>query len=816
MVCARTLVRVRLIDTRISRLTPAYGPGIPPTPLDFTASPRLPSHLLPRRFAMPLSRFQNFALILLPCLAFTTSAALVPAAEGESADKVAAGHSYHGEAFNEGPRQAAVMMPGMAPTDFPTSTKSEIAQGFVEQGIAQLHGFWYLEAERSFRQAAKEDPELAIAYWGMAMANVNNDKRARGFIDEAMTKSKQNTSKREKLYIEALDRFIPKNQQDEDSDKELTKEEKDREREDKTKRGERYVADLEKILHEFPDDVEAKAFLVVQLWMGDRYGVKLTSRYAVEALLEQIFTANPEHSAHHYRIHLWDSARPANALVSAAKCGPAGSGIAHMWHMPGHIYSKLKRYSDAAWQQEASARVDHSHMIRTRLMPDQIHNFAHNNEWLVRNLIHIGRVADAVDLARNLVSLPQHPKYNSLEKGGSHKYGRQRLVQTLTKFGLWQQLIDEMGGSFLPATDHESTRLDELGWLAVAQFMADQQSSGAQTLRQLRRQRLELRTRLIDLADTEASADDDSPSKEQVKKDIEAFKPVIARVAAAAAAKRKDKDALNKHLKNAKLDALMEAQWRGLAGDMNEAIKAAERAVKSGPEEVRPLAVLVDLLWREGKQDRAKEEFEKLRSVAGEADLQTPLLAALAEVAKEAGVEGDWRKQPKPAEDLGQRPPLDQLGPFRWEPYRSESWQAKTPDGEVVTDVELGSRPKILIFYLGFGCLHCVEQLHEFAPHYQKFQDAGIDIVGISTETTEDLMTGIKAFEKKLEFPLYSDGDQQVFKAFRCWDDFEDQALHGTFLIDANGRVRWQDISYEPFMDAEFLLEESKRLLNLP
>jgi hypothetical protein len=38
-------------------------------------------------------------------------------------------------------------------------------------------------------------------------------------------------------------------------------------------------------------------------------------------------------------------------------------------------------------------------------------------------------------------------------------------------------------------------------------------------------------------------------------------------------------------------------------------------------------------------------------------------------------------------------------------------------------------------------------------------------------------------------------------------------ALHGTFLIDEEGLVRWQDISYEPFMDTKFLLEEAKRLL---
>ena len=39
--------------------------------------------------------------------------------------------------------------------------------------------------------------------------------------------------------------------------------------------------------------------------------------------------------------------------------------------------------------------------------------------------------------------------------------------------------------------------------------------------------------------------------------------------------------------------------------------------------------------------------------------------------------------------------------------------------------------------------------------------------------------------------------------------------LHGTFLIDGQGLVRWQDISFEPFTDTKFLLAESTRLLGL-
>src|SRR5512142_526945 len=59
------------------------------------------------------------------------------------------GHSAHGEAFNEGPRQRAYLMKGIFRVHFPVTTKSSLAQKYFEQGVVQLHGFWYFEAERS-------------------------------------------------------------------------------------------------------------------------------------------------------------------------------------------------------------------------------------------------------------------------------------------------------------------------------------------------------------------------------------------------------------------------------------------------------------------------------------------------------------------------------------------------------------------------------------------------------------------------------------------------------------------------------------------
>ena len=96
------------------------------------------------------------------------------------------------------------------------------------------------------------------------------------------------------------------------------------------------------------------------------------------------------------------------------------------------------------------------------------------------------------------------------------------------------------------------------------------------------------------------------------------------------------------------------------------------------------------------------------------------------------------------------------------------------------------------------------------------FAKAGIDLVAISTESVKQLKTGIKNFDGTIDIPLLANPDHQAFHDYRCWDDFEDQPLHGTFFIDSNNRVRWQDISYEPFMDADFLLEEAQRLLEIP
>ena len=88
-------------------------------------------------------------------------------------------------------------------------------------------------------------------------------------------------------------------------------------------------------------------------------------------------------------------------------------------------------------------------------------------------------------------------------------------------------------------------------------------------------------------------------------------------------------------------------------------------------------------------------------------------------------------------------------------------------------------------------------------------------IFAISTDDREGLKVSIENYDDgKMPIPLASDANLDIFKAYRAHDDFENQPLHGTFLIDGNGMILWQDINYEPFMDVDFMLAESRRLLD--
>ena len=766
------------------------------------------------------SRQLNFRVSGNIAVIFAIALAKPAIAEDQTVDgekKVLEGHSFHGEAFNEGPRQSAYLMKGMGRVRFPVTTSVQEAQLFFTQGIAQLHGFWYFEAERSFRQAAMLDPDCAMAYWGMAVANRNNAERAQGFIEEAK-KRRDKAGKREQLWIDSEVNYWV----------DTKKAKKDRRR--------KMVRDLEAIIYDYPDDIEARAFLAVWMWQSAREGLPIHSHGAVNALIEDVLDVEPMHPCHHFRIHLWDNEKPARALDSAARCGQGSPGIAHMWHMPGHIYSKLKRYHDSAWQQEASARVDHAHMMRDRVLPDQIHNFAHNNEWLTRNLNHLGRANDAMALARNMIELPRHPKYNSLAKPdapteygkrGSARYGRMRLLETLLRYEMWDEIIRASQTVYLEETTIPEEQAKRLAAIGVAHYALGQAEKGIKTLAKLD----ELKHRLEDMKlEAGAKAGEDARAgekndKETKKAKADAMKPFDGRIKtinqyraellAHQAATDEDGDEFNKQIAKAgKMSRERKSQLHLQVGNKKEAEKLASQSARAEGQ-VQPLANYVDILWRSGKEKEAVEQFKKLRKISAHIDIERAVFQRLAPVAKKLDLPKDWRVKFQPADDVGDRPSLDTLGPFRWSPSPATDWTLADGQGKKHTLEDYAGRPMIVIFYLGKGCAHCIQQLGTFAPETDRFRQAGIDLIAISTDDVEGLRETVQQNKTgtPFPFPLVSDASLKVFKQYRAYDDFEQQPLHGTFLIDRQGLVRWQDISYEPFTQVDFLLRESQRLL---
>ncbi|MEZ6064797.1 MAG: redoxin domain-containing protein [Planctomycetaceae bacterium] len=734
-------------------------------------------------------------------------------------DDPVAGHSYHSEVFNDGPRQQAYLIGGTGAVHFPCTTKVPQVQAFIDQGVGQLHGFWYYEAERSFRQAAMLDPECAIAYWGMAMANESNKDRAEGFIKEAHEK-RQSATRREQLYIEALHAFITADTKAKEWDK---------------KRRQAIIKAYEDLSYEFPDDVEAKAFLALELYEGRSKGIPIASYVAYDALMQDILAVNPAHPCHHYVIHLWDYEKPERALKASAACGPAAPAIAHMWHMPGHIYSRLKRYHDAVYQQEASARVDHAHMMRDRVLPDQIHNFAHNNEWLIRNLIFIGRAGDAIDLAKNMIDLPRHPKFNT-PSSGSANYGRLRLVQALEDFELWSEVLALADTHYLQPPEKEEDQWSRDRLIARAAFATGDAPRATAIRDRLREQQTKLegeRDEAVAKAVAEATeANKDKEEKERDKAIEEAKKKALDKFNGRLGKLGQIVFALDmyEHLQSEGWKAAQElltkagsqpAALKALiqlkAGETDPALETIQKEVDRRRNETIPLAHQVWLQWQAEKRDDAKATFEKLRKISASIDRSVPLFARLDPIAVELGWPEDWREPLEPATDLGERPDLASLGPFRWQPQAAPDWSLVDHEDKSFNLAQYRGKPVIVIFYLGYGCLHCAEQLQKFAPAAARYNAAGIELVAISTDDKAGLVQSHENYrDGTFPFPLVANEEMNVFRAYRCYDDFEDQPLHGTFLIDADGLVRWQDISFEPFMDAEFLLKETCRLLDLP
>lgn len=758
------------------------------------------------------------------------------------------GHSNHGTAFDEGPRRSAYLMEGLNEhVHFPVEGLSQEGQRFFDQGICQQHGFWYFESERSFRQVAMLHPNCAMAYWGMTLANVDNPERAAEFIANAVQRW-DHASERERKWIDAWadyyqieddDRNALQSSDDERIQKTIEALRKKADKRDKKVRDtldKQLIEDLGTIVFEHPEDVEAKAFLALQNWHASRWGsgVEIVSHTAVDALLQQVLAAVPSHPVHHYRVHLWDREDARRALDSAARIGDSAPAIAHQWHMAGHIYAKLHRHEEAAWQQDASSRADHAHMTRDRVMPFLIHNYGHNQEWLARSLSHCGRRDEALAIARNLVELPRHPEHNQLDDRGSIAYyGRQRLISVCQDNDLWNEARQLAGDGYLEPSEDIEVEIGRLRLLARANFRLGRPDDAERIVAEVEALLERARSARSDAVDAaEAEAIEAGKSGGKLQEAVADATKGPTRTVEQVRHLLRELDG-ERHLANGEPAKTLES-WKGIRGiplrlramaqiEAGEIEKAVEALEKENAKNPHRMATVLPLTMA-----YSTDETRYGEALAGLAD--TVLSFAGPKPSLFVG-NGEWVEasaldaRAHFGEDFGERPPLDSIGPRTWSPVANPGFSLPVATGagtrstqaDVVLSPDGDGRAKLVVFYLGFGCLHCVEQLHALRPLADRFAERGIDIIAIGTDDvvgTRDAHLKLSP-EERLPFPLLANPGLRTFKDWHCYDDFEQMTLHGTFLVDGKGKIRWQDISYEPFMEIEWLLGEADRLLQL-
>ena len=109
--------------------------------------------------------------------------ALTAASIGLAGTLVAQSPTPGGHVHYTTPQQQASPTGALAPRlqnlgshTFPVSTRSAAAQRFINQGLNLAYAFNHAEARRAFREAARLDPNLAMAHWGQALVlgpNIN-------------------------------------------------------------------------------------------------------------------------------------------------------------------------------------------------------------------------------------------------------------------------------------------------------------------------------------------------------------------------------------------------------------------------------------------------------------------------------------------------------------------------------------------------------------------------------------------------------------------------------------------------------------------
>jgi peroxiredoxin len=136
-------------------------------------------------------------------------------------------------------------------------------------------------------------------------------------------------------------------------------------------------------------------------------------------------------------------------------------------------------------------------------------------------------------------------------------------------------------------------------------------------------------------------------------------------------------------------------------------------------------------------------------------------------------------------------------------------------DGKLVLLAEYTSRsPVVLIFYRGFWCGACTQQLTKLAQDYDKIKQAGAELIAISVD--EQSYAWSMGQTTGAKFDILSDSEKKTIISYGILNATEHGGIAhpSVFIVDKEGRIRFLHVGKDPTdrPSDETILEEIKKV----
>ena len=115
---------------------------------------------------------------------------------------------------------------------------------------------------------------------------------------------------------------------------------------------------------------------------------------------------------------------------------------------------------------------------------------------------------------------------------------------------------------------------------------------------------------------------------------------------------------------------------------------------------------------------------------------------------------------------------------------------------KVISKEDVVGKWSVFFFYPADFTFVCPTELGDLADHYAKFQEIGVEIYSVSTDThfTHKAWHDTSDTIKKIQFPMVGDPSGKISRNFEVMIEDDGVALRGTFVINPEGEIKLYEI----------------------